>query len=125
MSLKFNPPQKVARYALFIDHGNGRGFFKTYNEVGFAKMAHAHRNYRVRNDAKILENVDGDWYVLYEVKAGTERENLPWMKEQNDWRHYRQGIKVAKPMTRDEYAEWRVQVERERVASSFSGSTFN
>lgn len=122
MSLKFNPPKQVARYALFIDHGNGKGFFKTYNELGSAKMALGHRNYGMRNDAKILENVEGQWYVLFDIKKGTDRDNLPWKKARTSWRWRNSESKVSKPMTRDEYAEWRLKVERERVNETRSAA---
>ncbi len=114
MSLKFDPPKQVARYALFVDHRNGRGFFKTYNNLGSAKIAHTARNYRTTYDAKILENVDGSWYVLHDVRAGTSYNDLPWVKEVSSWRFT--PYKKAVPMTREEYADWRVAVERERIA---------
>jgi hypothetical protein len=123
MSLRFDPPKQVARYALFVDHGNGKGFFKTYNELGFAKMALGHHNYGMSHDAKILENVEGQWYVLFDIKKGTERTALPWYKEMTGW--YSRGRKVAKPMTRDEYAEWRLAVERERIADLSADISLN
>lgn len=118
MSLKFNPPKQVARYALFVDHGEGRGFFKTYDELGYAKIAVGHHR---SHDAKILENVEGDWYVLFDIPKGTDRNNLPWKKKRTSWYYRNEERKVAKPMTRDEYAEWRLAVERERIAD-LSGS---
>ena len=125
-TLKFNPPKTVARYALFVDHGNGQGFFKTYNDLGIAKVAHSHRNYGGRYAAKILENVEGQWYVLHDIKAGTTYENLPWVKETQGgyWTGYNKR-KKAIPMTRDEYAEWRVAVERERIADGSASLDLN
>lgn len=124
MSLRFVPPKQVARYALFIDHGNGNGFFKTYNDVGHAKSAYRFRNWSGRNAAKILEMVDGEWYTLFDIPAGTDRSNLPWVKEvtRHDWYTNRdQTRKKAVPMTREEYAEWRVKVERERWEAEHKG----
>lgn len=116
MSLKFIPPKQAARYALFVDHKSS-SFFKVYSNLGHAKTAHAQRNYNTRYDAKILEMVNGEWYVLHDIKAGTERENLPWKKQVNVGGWYsNRTTKRSVPMTRDEYAEWRLKVERERVA---------
>lgn len=119
MSLKFNPPKTAGRYALFVDYGNERGFFKTYDKVGHAKSAHTHHNYGVQNDAKILENVQGEWFTLYDIPKGTNRNDLPWKKKRDSWYHRNSEYKVAKSMTRDEYAEWRLAVERERIESKF------
>lgn len=124
MSLKFNPPKTTGRYALFVDWGNDRGFFKTYDNLGTAKQAHSHRNYNNRNNAKILELVEGSWYVLHEVKAGTPYSELPWYKEVGgSWRT--SAYKKAVPMTRDEYAEWRLKVERERIADGSASLDLN
>jgi hypothetical protein len=125
MSLRFDPPKQVARYALFVDHGNGKGFFKTYNELGFAKMALGHHNYGMSHDAKILENVEGQWYVLFDVPARTPSNNLPWKKVRTSWRWHNSESKVSKPMTRDEYAEWRLAVERERIADLSADISLN
>lgn len=115
MTLKFNPPKHVAKYALFVDYGNERGKFFTYDQLGSAKNASYHKGYN--SDMKILENVDGDWYVLFEFNAGDT--HRPWEKEVTPsyYSSYRNTRWTAVPMTRDEYAEWRIQVERERVAS--------
>lgn len=127
MPLRFEPPKQVARYALFIDHGNGRGFFKTYNDLGPLKNAYRRRNGRIaRDNAKILEMVQGEWYTLHEVVAGTEYGNLPWVKEVNagGWYDTRL-VRKSQPMTRDEYADWRIKVERERIENRFDISLAN
>jgi|ERR1043166_6027864 hypothetical protein len=115
MSLRFNPPKQVARYALFVEHGEGRGRFTVYNNLGSVKNAYHHAG-TYNAASKILENVDGDWYTLFDIPAGTLYRDLPWVKEASySWRGTPQ--KTAVPMTRDEYAEWRLKVERERVAN--------
>lgn len=119
MPLKFNPPKQAGRYALYVNYGNERAFFKTYDELGHAKLGLRH-HYNNRNAAKILENIEGEWYTLFDIPAGTTTQELPWMKKRTSWYWRNEERKVAKPMTRDEYAEWRLQVERERVeARSF------
>lgn len=123
MSLKFVPPKQVARYALFVDHGHGRGKFKTYDDLGSVKNAYHHAG-TYSSGSKILENVDGDWYVLHEIPAGTQYQDLPWVKESGySWRGTPR--KKAVPMTREEYAEWRIRVERERLESMFNISLVN
>lgn len=122
MPLKFNPPKQVARYALFT-YGEvpNQGEFKIYNNLGSVKNA-AHQKLRWSN-VKILENVDGDWYVLHSAAKGTVYRELPWVKRRSSWRwsdSYR-----ATPMTRDEYAEWRLKVERERIADGSASLDLN
>lgn len=117
MTLKFTPPRLVNRYALFVDYGNGNGSLKLYGDLGGAKNAWYHQGRR--SDSKILENVSGDWYVLFDIPAGTDRNNPPWYKEisKYSWRNRGESTyTAAKPMTRDEYAEWRIAVEHERIA---------
>jgi hypothetical protein len=119
MTLKFVPPKLVARYALFVDHGNESGSFKVYHDLGHAKNAW-HHNGRYYN-AKILEYVDGEWYVLFDVPKGVE--NPPWYKEvTRGWRYDWSTYKTARPMTREEYAEWRLAVERERMSKELGVS---
>lgn len=128
MSLKFVPPKESARYALFVENKNGRGYFKVYNDLGSAKNAHRHRNWGTRDNAKILENVNGEWYVLHDIKAGTEYNDLPWVKEMDRYPWYssrNEKIHRAKPMTREEYADWRIAVERERIEKTFDISLSN
>lgn len=123
MSLKFNPPKQVARYALFT-YGEvpNQGTFKVYNDLGSVKNA-AHQKLRWSN-VKILENIDGDWYQLHTVEKGTAYGDLPWVKEIGySWRGSPR--KRAVPMSRDEYAEWRVAVERERIADGSASLDLN
>jgi hypothetical protein len=107
MTLRFDPPKDAGRYALYLEGASGKNGFRTYSELGHAKNAYHFRGHR--RAAKILENVDGKWYVLFDIRQGTL--DLPWFKETIGW--YNRERKVAKPMTRDEYAEWRLAVERE------------
>lgn len=132
--LKFIPPvDKTPRYASFTG-----GTMKVHTKVGHAKQSLRNRSYRydsqlrkaVWNEGFILQQVDGTWYILYYVPEGTEFEDLPWVHPQ--WvRHgqyysdrrwdeptyrpeeYKKNY-VSRPMTRDEYADWRVKVELER-----------
>lgn len=142
MTLRFNPPKdkKLPRYASY-----GAGILKTHTEVAYAKLSLAHRlEHRANDDSVpyysrpwkwhegyILEMVDGAWYVLYHVEEGTDRDHLPWKKKA--WRHrdyYSWGRRydkptynpesyieeyVSVPMTKDEYADWRIKVELERL----------
>lgn len=124
MTLKFNPPKQVARYALWLSNASAKYTFRTYNTLGDAKNAYHFRGYR--QDAKILENVDGQWYVLHDIPAGTPRNELPWYKEVQGgyYSNYRTS-KKAVPMTREEYAEWRLAVERERIADGSASLNLN
>lgn len=132
MTLKFNPPKPIGRYALYIERSYGDPRFRVFSNLGDLKNSF---NYQVGGygdngaiaNAKVLENVGGDWYVLYDVPAGTKNADLPWMK--TSYRVYQYGYwqtlstsddpkahKVVKsvPMTKEEYADWRVRVELER-----------
>lgn len=137
MTLKFNPPKPIGRYALYIEHSHGDPHFKVFSSLGDLKNSF---NYQVmsysgetRANSKILENINGDWYVLYDVPVSTKNDELPWM--QTSYRVYKYGYwqtvsssddpnahKVVKsaPMTKDEYADWRVRVELERRGLSLS-----
>lgn len=112
MTLKFTPPGNTARFALSIG-----SFFKIYNDVARAKIAwHSHR--WSSEPAHILELVDGQWFVLYTVQPNTRAENLPWYAETYG---YVRGVgwrtrNVAKPMSREDYASWRLQVNHELLA---------
>jgi len=119
MPLKFNPPKQVARYAVYIEDAAPKKRFRVYSNLGSAKNAY-HHSY-TRKDAMILENVNGEWYVLYTIPAGTMYKDLPWVKEvATRWYSYGPGTAVrAVPMTREEYAEWRIKVERERIENKF------
>lgn len=121
MSLRFVPPSMYARYAVFIDHGNGRGFFRTYDHLGSAKAAyriHSGFGYRrrVTSPAKLLEMVEGSWYVLYDIPEGSTM--LPWQEDKGDRGYYYRGGIQTVQMTREQYAEWRLTVERERLNPS-------
>ena len=82
----------------------------------------------------ILENVEGEWYVLYHVEEGSTQHDLPWVKK--IWKHKQYGWNydhdpsegskyhkaedykveyIPTTMSKDEYAAWRVAVERERL----------
>lgn len=76
---------------------------------------------RTAGSGVIAQLVDGEWYVLHEVPQGTAYADLPWVKtiEKKNWsygqKQYITSTKTkAVPMTREEYAEWRVAVELER-----------
>ena len=148
MSLKFNPPReeqkKLPRYASYA-----AGVMKTHSSIGHAKNSLNNRMWswtgsrengdrqRVTTYAALLENVNGQWYTLYDIPEGTTRENLPWMKEYyydgyGTWslvtdyhkssKYYQDKfssgqyrvMKRPASMTRDEYVEWRLAVAREQ-----------
>lgn len=128
--LRFVPPKLLAKYAVFIDHGNGRGFFRTYDLLGSAKYSfRIHngphrwgRNSITFNPGKILELIDGEWFALYDVPKGTE--HLPWEKDFGTgvgYARWRTGWHTV-PMSREEYGEWRARVERERLNIVIAGS---
>lgn len=141
-SLKFVPPkeeeQSFPRYASY-----GAGQLKTHGTLSGARNSLSNRiapyGWSWKEDAKwkqgfILENVGGEWYTLYHVKEGSTNNDLPWMKKY--WVHTKYGWKynhnpaehsryhnaedyevkyVSETMSKDEYAEWRVAVELERL----------
>jgi hypothetical protein len=131
VTLKFNPPKPIGRYALYIERSYGDPHFKVFSSLGNLKNSF---NYQVmsyssetRANSKILENINGDWYVLYDVPVGTKNDELPWMK--TSYRVYKHGywhtvstsddpnahkMVNSAPMTKDEYADWRVRVELDR-----------
>lgn len=131
MTLRFNPPKPIGRYALYIERSCGDPHFKVFSSLGDLKNSFNHQvmeyTGKTRVNSKVLENVDGDWYVLYDVPADTKNDELPWMK--TSYRVHKYGYwqtvstsddpnayKMVKsaPMTKDEYADWRVRVELER-----------
>lgn len=128
--LKFVPPKLIAKFAVFLDHGNGRGFFRTYDQVGSAKTSFRNHNGPSRwgrggvtfHPGKILELIDGEWYTLYDVPKGTE--HLPWEKNFGSESHYysRRTGWHAVPMSREDYGDWRARVERERLNIVLAGS---
>jgi hypothetical protein len=111
MTLKFNPPKESGRYGLYVEGGRT---MKLFDALSSAKLSYHFNNYGFPN-AKILENVDGQWYVLHDIKDVHSYGDLPWVKEvQRGYYSSYAKYKKAVPMTREEYAEWRVAVERER-----------
>ena len=115
MTLRFNPPANIGRYAVFFDFGAGTGSFKTYRDLGSAKIGyHAKANQKFK-EARILENVEGEWFTLYLVTPNVTR--LPWTREEPRRPGSSYKIWRSVPMTREEYAEWRIKVEHERIAS--------
>jgi hypothetical protein len=138
--LKFVPPKEDAksfpRYASY-----GAGQLKTHGTLSGARNSLNNRTapYGYKSEGKykqgfILENVDGEWYVLYHVEEGSKYEDLPWVKKV--WKHKQYGWKydhdpsensswhkaddykveyVSTTMSKDEYADWRISVERERL----------
>lgn len=124
MTLKFNPPRQAGRYALYLEGAGSKTGFRTYDELGHAKNAYNFRGHRYAG--KILENVSGEWYVLYDIAKGLTYKELPWVKETQSgyWSSYGKRT-TSVPMTRDEYAEWRLQVERERIENKFDISLAN
>ncbi len=120
MTLKFNPPRTIAKYALFVDRGHNKGTFKSFDKVEWAKLSWKHHTYAdygngSDHDAKILENIDGNWYVLYDIPKGTAYTNRPWAKEAvSRWGRKPLGYTVAVAMSKEDYAEFRVKVAREQ-----------
>ena len=112
-SLRFQPPpNEQLRFALWVDGGG----FHQYRSVGSAKGAYYHKAWR-GGEARILELIDGEWYTLYHIPANTSRDKLPWIQQVEANRYYGSyRVSKAVPMTREQYAEFRVAVERERVA---------
>lgn len=111
--LRFDPPPAQGRYAYYVgdNHYNGRMFI--YDLLSSAKNAWYHKG-RWTNDSvmKILEKVDGTWYTLFDipVEAKKNTDLLPWKRETNSWRG---SGKKSLPMTREEYAKWRLAVHEE------------
>lgn len=155
MSLAFVPPKEetksLPRYASYVV-GSG---MKVHGRLVDAKNSWRNRGWhyvqtgelvetfgRMRPETKhvtkhafILENVNGSWFVLYEIKPGLTEEELPWMKEYLydgwSWRPYSDYMRENKyyqekladgsyrikkrptSMSTDEYVAWRIQVELE------------
>lgn len=129
-SLKFvQPPtdKKIGKpYATYSD-----GFgLKLYRTLGAAKQGLSHQigtswgSVGAYRDGYILEQVDGQWFILYFVAKGTTKHNLPWKK---DVPQYWGGGTTRKsvPMTREEYAEWRVKVDRELRSEAINATPDN
>jgi hypothetical protein len=155
MMLKFIPPMvnvldkgiTVPRYASYVV-GEYRHRMKVHSRLGDAKLSIYNRavNYSSGEyrESYILELVDGVWYVLYEVPAGTLHEDLPWLYDHVTIRFeeinftaeelaarrpwdtrttkrvtVRDVSRKSRPMTKDEYANWRVRVAIEAMANGF------
>jgi hypothetical protein len=133
MSLKFVPPTSQNwKYGVWVD-GHG---FRVKSNLGAAKQsAYAKAGiYDIssttdvtRNRVVITEQVDGEWYTLFDVPAGTPCSEIPWRKQvptrryNYDRRVYEDSTKAKSvSMTREEYAEWRIKVDRERQAEIHS-----
>lgn len=150
MSLKFVPPPvrtlQFPKYATYIPHlaemkshtymsaVKNRINYQCHRREalpGQEEVPYYQRKYRsFYKEVFILENVDGEWYVLYHVPEGTEEDDLPWKKDSwvnpnsyyygrrfekptykpEDWKHE----KVSRPMDTEEYVQWRLKVELER-----------
>lgn len=154
--LKFTPPKEERQAYRYASYAGGE--MKLHGGIGFAKNSLNNRMWTrvnteevVRKDyegkdvygsklvtkhAFLLENVDGEWFVLYEIKPGLTRNELPWMKEYfygyyrwteltsyyRENKYYAQKIQNgeyptqwrATPMSTDEYVAWRLAVELER-----------
>lgn len=141
--LRFSPPKekekKIPRYASY-----GGGLMKTHTSIGAAKQSLSNRVSYVDNSDRsipyysrqtkwhegfILEMVYGEWFILYHVPERTALDDLPWKKDvwvnkTYGWTQFYEPshdpdrytrFRKAYPMTRDEYADWRVRVERERL----------
>jgi hypothetical protein len=141
--LKFTPPKKIGAYALYVESNYGSHFFRTYNDLGHLKNAFYHHtnmylnfsDSATSNNAKILEMVDGDWYVLYEVPKGTKRDDIPWMRKQYralDYAYYGrlydekpEGVNSdevvrSKPMPIEDYVKFRIAVHEERRCEGYA-----
>lgn len=87
----------------------------------------------VYKEAYVLERVEGRWFILYAIPENTLWSDLPWMidkvttsynrnpkyisyRETPDEPSYivsETTDRVAAPMSMDEYAAWRISVDRE------------
>lgn len=116
MTLRFNPPLTVLRYALYIKYQGGSEIFKPYRNLGSVKNSYHWSGHHDVEDARILENIDGEWYTLYKIDP--KADHLPWEKEVDVYRYDRWSNNKEwrpVPMTREEYGNWRAEVERERL----------
>lgn len=112
MGLKFNPPaEKAPKYAVYVE--SYRPSFRTFTRMSDAKQSFYYQTNLVgwfRNsaltsyDAKILEFIDGDWYVRYDVPQGTKKSDLPWIGQ------YGQTL----PFDVEEYVKFRIAVHDEK-----------
>jgi hypothetical protein len=124
LTLKFNPPPAAEPdFALFVfsNDDTGDGVMYLYKTLALAKHGwynHAKVGYYSRENgsiylAKILRKFDGEWFTLFDVPKGTKRADLPWYGDvRYGWR--KTPSRRAKPMTNEEYAEWRLAVYKEQ-----------
>lgn len=123
--LRYIPPPNAARYALAREN-----YFKTYNTVSAAKLGVYHLRWpRNGTDSTyILERVRDAWFVLYEVTSGMDKADYPWKAAARTTLHYLRDTNKAVPMSADDYATWRLAVEREltfgNLTDSYSASLF-
>jgi hypothetical protein len=129
--LKFIPPKEEGssfpRYASYAS-----GELKTHRTLSGARNSLNNRAKRSSGwkQGFILESVDGEWYVLYHVPEGARYEDLPWVHKRwkhrlYKWYYYTEPSSLSlgsytvehysRPMTTDEYVQWRLAVERERL----------
>lgn len=133
MGLKFTPPKDDTFYK-YASYGNGQ--MKVHRSIGAAKQSLSNRcapwgwgSDKVWREGFILESVGGEWFVLHHVPEGTKRLDAPWYRDV--WTHKRHSwwtklyqepsnpedyfyAREAYSMSKEEYAEWRIQVELER-----------
>lgn len=131
MTLKFQPKEGVKpRYALYTEdrYGNPVHYraFKTSNNLGVLKglvsrgMHYDGSDTKTYHSHKILEFIDGDWYVLYDVPAGLTYKELPWIREVQGW-SYSFGSRTrvrAVPMSPEDYLKFRLLVLLEKFDES-------
>lgn len=114
--LRYDPPPNVGRYAVVVDKGWYTSF-TIMNGLGHAKSSLRHAVWAwygassAIKGGRILEMVNGQWYTLYEVHKGDTE--LPWIVKIYDQQGKVLGTS-AKPMTREEYADFRVRVFAEQ-----------
>ena len=134
--------KKLPRYASYsagiMKTHTGIGHAKSSLDNRMWSWQREPENKRVTSHSFILEIVDGEYFTLYEILPGLTRNQLPWVKEgfTDTWGrwteltdYYRQssyyGPKLESgqytksfrsvQMTTDEYVEWRLRVEHERL----------
>jgi hypothetical protein len=140
--LKFTPPvgrkKDLPKYMSYVPGGIDC-VARLHHAIGDAKNSVRNRAWQYRGgepafkESYILEMVEGEWFVLYYIPDGTTESTLPW-KTEVTYASYRRNpdyvsytetpnestfvrdektVMVTRPMTADEYADWRVAVDRE------------
>lgn len=127
MTLKFTPPPAaVPDFALFVFRDERNGTLRQYHDLGRAKIAW-HDHCGGYGKALILQRIDGEYYILHEIPAGTTREQLPWYHSVTKHGRYVPSthdfepdtvVFERKPLGREEYADWRLKVYREQLAEA-------